>query len=118
MTHDSTSIQAMLERRQRAVDKRERAASAPTEPPSVLAKRALRARERAKAEATGPEAEPVDGEVEGAAEAETDAEQGAESRYFVEQSGAWHKLMDRETGEQVGKSQRSEAEAWALLEGD
>jgi hypothetical protein len=35
----------------------------------------------------------------------------------VEQSGTWYKLIDPD-GEQVGKSQRSEADAWALLEGD
>lgn len=36
--------------------------------------------------------------------------------YTVEQSGTWHKLIGPD-GEQIGKSKRSEAEAWALLEG-
>ncbi len=44
------------------------------------------------------------------------AEQGAPKMYRVEQSGQWHKLIGPD-GEQVGRSQRTEALAWALLDG-
>lgn len=35
--------------------------------------------------------------------------------YHVTKAGAWYKLVGPD-GEQVGKSQRSEADAWALLD--
>lgn len=44
------------------------------------------------------------------------AEQGAPQTYRVERSGQWHKLIGPD-GEQVGRSQRTEALAWALLDG-
>lgn len=41
----------------------------------------------------------------------------SDGEYEVEQSGTWYKLIDPD-GEQVGKSVRSEEDAWALLEDD
>lgn len=43
------------------------------------------------------------------------AEEDACAGYRTERSGAWIKLIGPD-GQQVGKSVRTEAEAWALLE--
>lgn len=42
---------------------------------------------------------------------------GEAPEYSVEQSGTWYKLIGPD-GEQVGKSVRSESEAWRLLEAE
>ena len=38
-------------------------------------------------------------------------------QHYIEKSGTWYKLIGPD-GEQIGKSQRSEDDAWALLEDD
>ena len=60
-----------------------------------------------QAEESPPEPEPAE---------EPAAEDGdPRAGYEVEQSGTWYKLIGPD-GEQVGKSQRSEEDAWALLD--
>lgn len=111
MTHDSTSIKAMLERRQRAVDKRERAKAEPTEPPSTIARRALRQRAKADASLGDSESGPAKPGPKGP-NPHADQPVG----YRVEQNGQWFSLMGPD-GEKVGKSQRSYDEAFALIPG-
>ena len=71
-------------------------------------------------EVEAPDEEEVEPEAEAAPEAEG-AEEAPESEaarpagYYVERSGSWYKLFGPDD-EQVGKSQRSEEDAWALLE--
>lgn len=66
-----------------------------------------RARQRHKA----PPAEPVEA---GLPEGEEPGPAGIDG-YRVEKNGTWYSLIGPD-GEKVGTSQRSEADAWALLE--
>ncbi|MGK7311446.1 MAG: translation initiation factor IF-2 [Candidatus Longimicrobiales bacterium M2_2A_002] len=59
--------------------------------------------------------EEVEPAEEAPAEEAPETEAARPAGYYVEQSGSWYKLFGPD-GEQVGKSQRSEDAAWALLE--